>query len=170
MTNHPEDPPDNEPGAMTLEELRRIISVPANSTWTRYWLDWRGHPSSDRPTLMALCAPGLEGEPDAHTELYRWPFSNVYHHFGNALEGVCWPTLGRIELDFSEIPEKAVGGFCEIPNDAAHYTRDLSPNAPVSGYREFLDAIEKGGGLKHDWLEPCAMTIQDLHEQRRRES
>jgi hypothetical protein len=48
--------------------------------------------------------------------------------------------------------------------------RDLSRNAPVAGYREFLDAIEKGGGLRHEWLEPCAMTIEDLHEQRRRES
>lgn len=63
MTNHPEETLDNEPGAMTLEELRRIVSVLANSTWTRYWVDWRGHPSSDRAALLALCAINEDGTP-----------------------------------------------------------------------------------------------------------
>lgn len=124
---------------------------------------------------LALCPPGLANsgaiaEPHAGTELYRWPFSNVYHNFGGALEGVCWPTMRSINLELSEIPEKAVAGFCEVPNDASHYARDLSPNAPVAGYRRFLEIIEKGDGISHDWLEPCAMTIKDLHEQRRRSS
>lgn len=119
---------------------------------------------------LALCSPELSGGPTGETELYRWPFSNVYHHFNGVLEGVCWPTMKGIALDLSEIPEKAVSAFVAVPNDAGRYTRDLSHNAPCAGYRPFLELIEREGGIRHEWLNPCAMSLEDLHEQRRRQS
>ena len=127
---------------------------------------------------LALCSPDLAGEPNAGTELFRWPLSNVYGSFGfeieganvGVLEGVCWPTMRRLEMDLAEVPAKAVLGFVAVPNNADGYTRDLSRNAPVAGYRPFLEKIEERGGLLHDWLEPCAMTLEDLHDQRRRKS
>ncbi|QIN81087.1 hypothetical protein GBA65_21880 (plasmid) [Rubrobacter marinus] len=127
---------------------------------------------------LALCSPDLQGEPNAETELFRWPFSNVYSAFTfnidganrEVLEGVCWPTMRLLEMDLAEVPEKAVEGFVSVPNNADGYTRDLSRNAPVAGYRPFLQRIEERGGILHDWLEPCAMTLKDLHEQRRRKS
>lgn len=128
---------------------------------------------------LALCSPDLAGEPNAGTELFRWPLSNVYSSFGfvldggapiDVLEGVCWPTMRSLKMDLAEVPEKAVLGFVAVPNNADGYTRDLSRNAPVAGYRPFLEKIEERGGILHDWLEPCAMTLKDLHEQRRRKS
>lgn len=127
---------------------------------------------------LALCSPDLEGEPNADTELFCWPLSNVYSSFQFAIdgvhkdvmEGVCWPTMWRLDMDLAEVPEKAVSGFVAVPNNADGYTRDLSRNAPVAGYRPFLEKIEERGGVLHDWLEPCAMTLKDLHEQRRRQS
>lgn len=121
---------------------------------------------------LALCSPELSAAslPTAGTELYRWPFSNVYHHFGGVLEGVCWPTMAQINLDLSQIPEKAVSAFVAVPNDAGRYTQDLSHNAPCAGYRPFLDLVEREGGIRHEWLNPCAMSLKDLHEQRRRKS
>ncbi len=119
---------------------------------------------------LALCSPDLQGEPTAETELYRWPFSNVYSTFQGVAEGVCWPTMGRITLDLSEIAEKGVSAFAAVPNDAAHYARDLSHNAPCAGYRPFLELVEREGGIRHEWLNPCAMNLKELHDQRRRES
>lgn len=127
---------------------------------------------------LALCSPELSGEPNADTELFRYPLSNTYTTFRfnvdgtevDVLEGVCWPTMRCLEMDLAEVPEKAVSGFVAVPNNADGYTRDLSRNAPVAGYRPFLQKIEERGGVLHDWLEPCAMTLKDLHEQRRRQS
>ena len=157
-----------------VEEDKKSTTHLINLPPIAYRAIWDSRSRSLTNLSLALFPPGLgsgpEQAPDAQTELCRWPFSNVYDHFGGALEGVCWPALPSIEMELSEIAEKAVAAFCEAPNDAGHYARDLSRNAPVAGYREFLDAIEKGGGLRHEWLEPCAMTIEDLHEQRRRES
>lgn len=119
---------------------------------------------------LALCSPDLTDEPGEQTELFRWPFSNVYHHFDGALEGVCWPNKNRIRLDLAEIPEKSVATFAAMPNDADRYARDLCHNAPCAGYKDFLRLVEKRGSIEHDWLNPCAMTIKDLHDQKRRES
>ncbi len=127
---------------------------------------------------LALCSPDRRGMPNAETELFRYPLSNTYSAFTfnidgvnqKVLEGVCWPTMGRLTMDLAEVPEKAVSGFVAVPNNADGYTRDLSRNAPVAGYRPFLEKIEERGGILHDWLEPCAMTLKDLHEQKRRKS
>lgn len=148
------------------ETSTHLVPLP-RIAWRAVWDERR---RSVRTLSLALCSPQLEGEPDGDTELYRWPFSNVYHTFGGALEGVCWPAKDRISLELREIPAKLVTAFAGMPNDADHYTRDLCHNAPASGYRPFLDLIEQRGGLEHDWLNPCAMTIKHLHDQRRRES
>lgn len=118
---------------------------------------------------LALCSPGLSGEPDEQTELYRWPFSNVYETFGGVLEGVCWPHKHKLDVDARHIPTRIVREFIGMPNTTA-YTRDLVDNAPVKTYREFLELVESSGGLEHDWLDPCSMNIQELHDQRRRDS
>jgi hypothetical protein len=139
---------------------------------------WDSRTSRLSALSLALCSPDLSGEPNADTELFRWPFSNTYSAFTfnidgvnrEVLEGVCWPTMRLLEMDLAEVPEKAVEGFVAVPNNADGYTRDLSRNAPVAGYRPFLQKIEERGGVLHDWLEPCAMTLKDLHEQRRRKS
>lgn len=135
-----------------------------------YRAEWDSRSRSVAHLSLALCSPDLEGAPSPETELYRYPFSNVYHAFSNVLEGVCWPTMGQIETPLSGIPERIVAAFFAVPNDADRYARDLSGNAPFKGYRAFLEAVEKGGKLDHDWLEPCSMTLRDLHDQKRRES
>ncbi|MEW6635352.1 MAG: hypothetical protein AB1425_00900 [Actinomycetota bacterium] len=130
---------------------------------------WEERTRSLSSLSLALCSPHLDGgEPTAATRLYRWPFSNVYDRFGGAMQGVCWPTMRQLTLDLPEIPERAVLGFVGIPNNADLYGRGLSHNAPHSGYREFLEAIEERGGIDHDWLIPADLTVRQLHEQRRR--
>ena len=131
---------------------------------------WDERTSSVSALSLALASPDLAGEPSAGTELYRWPWSNVYHHFGGVLEGVCWPSKSEITLALSEIPEKMVRQFAGLPNNVNRYTQDLSGNAPVAGYRAFLELLERRGRVDHDWLEPATMTVRDLHEQRRRHS
>ena len=131
---------------------------------------WDEKTSSVSALSLALGSPDLAGEPSSSTELYRWPFSNVYHHFGGVLEGVCWPSKSQVTLDLSEIPDRLVRQFTGLPNNANRYTRDLSHNAPVAGYRAFLELLEKRGAIDHDWLEPANMTVKDLHEQKRRKS
>lgn len=135
-----------------------------------YRAEWDARTCRVGRLSIALCSPGLAGRPTAQTELYRYPFSNVYGVFSGVLEGACWPTIGRIRAHLSEIPEKIVHAFFGIPNDADNYGRDISGSAPFEGYRAFLEGVEARGGLHHDWLEPCSMTIRDLHDQTRRES
>ena len=147
----------------TTTHLVRLPTI----AWRAVW-DERSR--SVHTLSLALCSPALKGEPDGATELYRWPFSNVYHIFGGALEGVCWPAKNQMSLQLRDIPGTLVAAFAGMPNDADHHTRDLCHNAPVAGYRPFLELIEQRGALDHDWLNPCAMTIEDLHDQRRRES
>ncbi|MDP9477493.1 MAG: hypothetical protein M3R38_17715 [Actinomycetota bacterium] len=150
------------------------VSLPAIA----YRAVWDSRTRGLSALSLALCSPDLSGEPNAGTELFRWPFSNTYSAFTfnidgvnrEVLEGVCWPTMRTLAMDLAEVPEKAVLGFVAVPNNADGYTRDLSRNAPVAGYRPFLEKIEERGGILHDWLEPCAMTLKDLHEQRRRKS
>ena len=135
-----------------------------------YRAHWHERERHVTTLALALCSPALTGEPTASTELYRWPFSNVYHDFRGTLEGVCWPSKTTIALTLAEVPDAMIRQFVGLPNNAARYTVDLSHNAPVTGYRPFLELVEKRGGLEHEWLNPCAMTVKDLHDQRRRES
>ncbi len=117
---------------------------------------------------LALCSPLLAGEPTADTPLYRWPWSNVYHDFGGVREGVCWYQKGSVDLALSEVPEKLVRAFVAIPNDADRYAGDLTHDAPYGSYKSFLEAIEEGGGVPHEWLKPCDLTIRELHDQKGR--
>lgn len=71
-----------------------------------YRAHWDGRQRNVITLALALCSPALKGEPTAATELYRWPFSNVYHDFGGTLEGVCWPSKKEIELNLAEMPDK----------------------------------------------------------------
>ena len=119
---------------------------------------------------LALCSPQQAGEPTADTPLYRWPWSNVYDNFSGVLEGVCWYQKGSVDLALSEVPEKLVRAFVAIPNDADRYAGDLTHAAPYGSYKSFLEAIEEGGGVPHEWLKPCDLTIRELHEQKGRTS
>jgi hypothetical protein len=146
------------------EESTHLIPLPPIA----YRAVWEEATRSLKALSIALCSPELSGEPTPHTELYRWPFSNVYENFGGALEGVCWYQRGSVRLSLDEIPEKAVFAFVGIPNEADRYSGDLTHRAPYGGYRTFLEAIEEGGGIAHEWLVPCGMTVKDLHYQNRR--
>jgi hypothetical protein len=117
---------------------------------------------------VALLSPDLEGEPAPGTETFRWPFSNVYSTFQGIVEGVCWHRKEQIELSLREIPEKLVRRFLSIPNEADRYSRDLTHTSPHEGYEELLEAIEKGGGIPHEWLVPSGLTVRELHEQKGR--
>lgn len=131
---------------------------------------WHEEESTLSALSIALCSPDLNGgEPTADTQTYRWPFSNVYAGFGGVFEGVCWPTMRRMKLSPAEIPEKAVLGFVGMPNNGDLYGRGLSHNAPHEGYRELLEAIERGG-LEHDHLIPTGLTVKDLHDQKGRKT
>ncbi|WP_047865461.1 hypothetical protein [Rubrobacter aplysinae] len=118
---------------------------------------------------------GSEGEssatkrwtpPGPDTPLYRYPASNVYHAYRGALEGVCWPTMDRIQMSLKEVPSKAVRAFLELPNNMDLYGRGFSHNGPQKGYREFLEHLESEG-LPEEYLIPTEMTVQGLHDQQR---
>jgi hypothetical protein len=117
---------------------------------------------------LALCSPALTGEPTAETNLYRWPWSNVYGNFQGVREGVCWYQRGQVVTGLDEVPDRLVRVFVAIPNDADRYAGDLTHHAPCGTYETFLQAIEKGGEIPHEWLEPCGLTIRDLHDQKGR--
>ena len=153
-----------------LDNEGEISTHEVNLPYVIYRAVWDERTSSVSALSLALGSPDLAGEPGADTELYRWPWSNVYHHFGGVLEGVCWPSKSQITLALSEIPEKMVRQFAGLPNNVNRYTGDLSGNAPVAGYRAFLELLERKGRVDHDWLEPANMTVRDLHEQQRRKS
>ena len=104
--------------------------------------------------------------PGPDTPIYRYPASNVYHAYRGALEGVCWPTMDRIQMSLKEVPSKAVRAFLELPNNMDLYGRGFSHNGPQKGYREFLEHLEKEG-LPEEYLIPADMTVQGLHDQQR---
>ena len=141
-----------------------LVALP----WVCYRAEWDREGRSVRRLSLALCSPELAGRPTGNTPLYRYPFSNCYTKFQGVLEGVCWPDKHDIDVGLAGIPEKIVDAFFALPNDPRRYTRDLSSNAPTNDYRRFLEIAEREGELLHDWLEPAAMTVEDLHLQRRR--
>jgi hypothetical protein len=134
-----------------------------------YRVVWSERTRTASEFSLALCSPALTGEhradPTADTPLYRWPWSNVYDIFGGVKEGVCWYQKGQVVTDLATVPERLVRAFVAIPNEADRYAGDLTHNAPVGSYESFLEAIEEGGGIPHEWLKPCDLTIRELHEQ-----
>lgn len=122
---------------------------------------------------LAVCSPRLAHDgperaaPGASTQIFRYPFSNVYHSFGGVSEGVCWPGLRQLQMSIDEVPEQAVRRFLRSQNNGDMYGQGLSHNAPYSGYCEFLTAVEDKGGLQEDHLIPTGATVEDLHYQRR---
>lgn len=116
---------------------------------------------------VGLLSPETDGNPAPETTVYRWCFSNVYSEFGGVMEGVCWYQKEGITLAPHRLPE-LVRRFVSIPNYPSRYTRDLTTNSPHTGYAELLGAIEKRGGIPHEWLVPAGLTIQELHDQRGR--
>jgi hypothetical protein len=152
-----------------LEQRDETTTYRINMPRIAYRALWHEKKRCVTELSLALLSPELEGEPTPETELYRWPFSNVYSTFGGVREGVCWYGKERIELSLSEIPEKLVRRFASVPNDADRYSADLTHNAPYGSYAGFLEAIEEGGGIEHEWLVPCGMTMEQLHRQDGRE-
>lgn len=122
-------------------------------------------------SLALTLAPGFPVEAPAaqqlETPLYRYPFSNVYEEYGGVKEAACWPTIGDEELELSEVLEKGVHTFLSIPNNADLYGVGTTHNAPYRGYRELLDAVDRGG-LSPDWLIPAQMDVNGLHDQKRK--
>lgn len=114
---------------------------------------------------VALLSPEHAEDPGPDTEIYRYPFSNVYTDFQGVKQGVCWYQKDAIEADLAEIPEKLVRRFVSVPNNPLSYSRDLTHASPHTGYSKLLAAIEDLGGIPHEWLVPAGMTIRDLHEQ-----
>ena len=143
-----------------------LIALP----WVCYRAEWNREDRGVTRLSLALCSPELAGRPSRDTPLYRYPFSNCYTKFQGVLEGVCWPAKHDIDVGLDEIPERIVDAFFALPNNPLRYTRDLSSNAPAQDYRRFLEIAEREGALLHDWLEPAAMTVEDLHLQRRRDA
>lgn len=133
-----------------------------------YRVVWNEASRTTSEFSLALCSPALTGEPTAETHLYRWPFSNVYGHFGGVREGVCWYQRGQVITDLRQVPERLVRAFVAIPNDADRYAGDLTHHAPCGTYETFLQAIEEGGEIPHEWLEPCGLTVEELHEHKSR--
>lgn len=126
-------------------------------------------------SLVSL-SPDHQGPPGPDTELYHYPFSHVYQG-GNRLgaavpERVCWPALRGIPMEAHEIPDRAVRRFLETPNDVGHdgKMKTLMSESGENTEQAVMSEIEHRGGVPHDWLTPAAMTIQDLHDQKRRES
>ncbi len=124
---------------------------------------------------VALCSPEHTGAPAPSTELYRWPFAHCYDwdpafHREPHYQRVCWGALSKVRCPLIGVVQSGVEAFIAAPNDAVGHASHISPYAPTRDYRGFLKTAEDNGGLSHDWLEPCAMTIEDLHHQRRRES
>ncbi len=151
-----------------LEQEGETTTHPIPLPRIAYRAVWVEETRSVANLSVALCSPDLRGRPTEETEIYRWAFSNVYDKFSDVLEGVCWPGLRSVRCDLSEVPRAAVLAFVGIPNDADRYAQDISPNAPTATYKTFLETIEERGGLDHDWLVPCAMSLRDLHRQKRR--
>lgn len=108
---------------------------------------------------------GPQRAPDSTTQLYKYPFSNVYDVYGQALEGVCWPTMGSIETSLADVPATIVRAFLELPNTNQDlFGRGLSHNAPYSRYDALLEHIERDG-LAQEYLIPTGATVQGLHDQ-----
>lgn len=134
----------------------------------------RGYPADSRPGPAGL--PTAEGRQDSgdapwtppgpDTPVYRYPCSNVFHAYRDALEGVCWPTMGSIQMSLAEVPAKAVRGFLELPNNMDLYGRGVSHNGPQEGYRELLEHLESEG-LPEEYLIPADMNVAGLHDQKR---
>lgn len=121
---------------------------------------------------LCLLSPDLGGGPTPETELYRWPFSNVYTSFQGVLEGVCRYQKEQIPTPLAQIPERLVGRFVGIPNNADRYSGDLSINAPPdvpTSYAGLLETLEARGGVPHDWLVPAGRTVRQLHTQEGRD-
>ncbi len=114
-----------------------------------------------QPSGKGIPSPGPE------TSLYRYPFSNVFGTYQGVIEGVCWPTMGSIELSAREVPSKLVRAFLEMPNNTDLYGRGFSHNGPHDDYRHFLEAIEKEGLPEEYLLIPTEMTVRGLHNQQR---
>lgn len=123
------------------------------------------HDGTGQAAPEGLTPEGLM--PNASTEIFRYPFSNVFHSYGGVSEGLCWPGLSQLRMGLDEVPEQAVKRFLRSENNAHLYGQGLSHNAPYSGYCEFLAAIEENGGLEEDHLIPTGATVEDLHYQRR---
>lgn len=121
---------------------------------------------------ICLLSPDLEEGPTPETDLYRWPFSNVYTTFQGVLEGVCWHRKEQIPTPLAQIPERLVTRFVGIPNNADRYSGDLSINAPPDvprSYAGLLETLEARGGVPHDWLVPAGRTVRQLHTQEGRD-
>lgn len=148
-------PPRQQP--FVLDGRSYIIDLPV-LVWRAVWREAERRLASLR---LAVASPGA-GVANAGTELYRWPFANVY--FGNGFSEACWYTMRQIEMDFKDIVSRGVHGFLSVTDNGDLFGRGQSQNSPHADYAEFLAAAESGG-LRRDWLIPHLMTVQQFHEQ-----
>lgn len=152
-------------------ESSRLFDVPMPHMCYRVLYHERTRTASE--LSLAVLAPDHRGPVTPQTNLYRYPFTNVYDAFGT-LEGVCWPGFSYTELDLSEVPDLLVRGFMASPNSAHTHVGEIrhimnagDGDGTFDSYEAVLGHAEQAGAIPHHWLVPAAMTVEDLHEQKR---
>ena len=164
-------PPETHTFPVDRGEASEIFEVPMPHIV--YRVEWHEVARRVGAFSFAILSPEHDGPVTLTTEVYSYPFSNVYSLHGGVLEGVCWPVRSRIEAGLNQVPDRIVRAFLGSPNDALHYNRDVQALVIEQGldsYEELLESAESAGGVPHDWLNPAAMNVEQFHNQQRRES
>ena len=164
-------PPETHTFPVDRGDASEIFEVPMPHLV--YRVVWEEAAKRVRQFSLAVLSPEHDGPVTPTTEVYSYPFSNVYSVHGGVLDSVCWPAKAGIETSLNQIPDRIVRAFLGSPNDALGYARDVQALVNEQGldsYEELLENAEKAGGIPHDWLTPAAMDVQRFHDQKRRES
>ena len=164
-------PPETHTFPVDRGDASEIFEVPMPRIV--YRVEWHEATRRVRAFSLAVLSPEHEGPVTPATEVYSYPFSNVYSVHGALLEGVCWPVGRGIETGLHHVPDRIVRAFMGSPNDALSYARDVQALVNEQGldsYEDLLQSAERAGGVPHDWLTPAAMNVQQFHDQKRRKS
>ena len=123
-----------------------------------YRATWQKRGEGDGKLLSLSLATTTSDEPTEETELYRWPFSNVYSN-----GKVCW-SVQNVQCRLHEIVDKGVFGFIQTPNNRDLFGTGSSQNSPHRAYEGFLAAIEEAHGVPQEWLIPFGKTVAEFHQ------
>lgn len=137
--------------ALLYGDLAHVIGLPTIC----YRVDWSE--GAVRALYLAL-APWSAPVPVYNTELYRWPFSNVFQN-GQA----CWHPNPRHECELRDAAS-AVAAFMAVENNLDLYRLGASQNSGHEKYEHFL-AAAANEGLRSEWLIPLGLTAEGLHNQ-----
>ncbi|SHK96631.1 E2 family protein D [Alicyclobacillus tolerans] len=92
------------------------------------------------------------------SQLYRYPFSNVYPS-----GQVCWNGLPSRVGELHQMAPQSVFAFLATPNNHDLYGVGRSHNAPHTEYEDFLSAVVQEG-VRPEWLIPMNMDVQTFHQ------